>query len=442
MNGSFPRNGTVHAVNGHRRGAAWLDILKLATPGVGLKRWMLLGALGMLMCILGLAYVFIEFVTLRPPDMLPLYLEGVLLLCGGGVVIYLALFGLYRSVGPLILDSPSIDSIANTIYTRRSLARGPRIVAIGGGTGLSVLLRGLKAHTDNLTAIVTVGDDGGSSGRLREELGVLPPGDFRNCLVAMSDAESLVAELFQYRFEQGDCLKGHSFGNLFIAAMTSVTDGFDKALVESSRVLAVHGRIIPATMANLRLSVRLKTDEVIHGESNVAEARGGIDRLMIDPADAAAHPMAVEALQEAQLIVIGPGSLYTSILPNLMVKGIAGAIRGSSATKIYVSNIATQQGETEGFSVIDHYEALTRHTFPSIVGHVVANSSPRELGPNFFGTPVRHNGDSLNAARVHLEDLTDAHHPVRHDSEKLAEAVMGVYHKFSKPRSFIRLGVN
>lgn len=442
MNGSFPRNGTVHAANGHRRGAAWLDILRLATPGVGLKRWMLLGALGMLMCLLGLAYVFVEILTLQPPDMLPLYFEGVLLLCGGGVVIYLSLFGLYRSVGPLIIDSPSIDSIANTIYTRRSLARGPRIVAIGGGTGLSVLLRGLKAHTDNLTAIVTVGDDGGSSGRLREELGVLPPGDFRNCLVAMSDAESLVADLFQYRFEQGDCLKGHSFGNLFIAAMTGVTDSFDEALVESSRVLAVHGRIIPATMANLRLSVRLKNKEIIHGESKVYQACGGIDRLMIEPANAAAHPMAVEALREAQLIVIGPGSLYTSILPNLMVKGITDAIQDSSATKVYVSNIATQQGETEGYSVMDHYEALRRHTLPGIVGHVVANSNPRELGPNFFGVPVRHDGQPLDSLRLHLEDLTDAHHPVRHDSEKLADAVMDVYHKFSKSRSFIRLGVN
>lgn len=442
MNGSFPRNGTVHAVSGHRRRTAWFDILKLATPGVGLKRWMLLGALGMLMCMLGLAYVFVELATLRPPDMLPFYLEGVVLLCVGGVVIYFALFGLYRSVGPLILESPSIEGIANTIYTRRSLARGARIVAIGGGTGLSVLLRGLKAHTDNLTAIVTVGDDGGSSGRLREELGVLPPGDFRNCLVAMSDAESLVAELFQYRFEQGDCLKGHSFGNLFIAAMTSVTGGFDRALVESSRVLAVHGRIIPATMANLRLSVRLKNSEIIHGESKVYQARGGIDRLMIDPANAAAHPMAVEALREAQLIVIGPGSLYTSILPNLMVSGITDAIRDSSATKVYVSNIATQQGETEGYSVIDHYEALRRHTVPGIVDHVVGNSNPRDLGPDFFGAPVRHNGESLDTPRLHLEDLTDAHHPVRHDSEKLAGAVMDVYHKFSKSRSFIRLGVN
>ena len=442
MNGSLPRIGNGYSVNGHRRAARWLDILKLATPGIGLKRWMLLGALGMFLCLLGLVYVFIEFITLRPPDLLPLYLEGVLLLCGGGVIIYLAMFGLYRSVGPLILDSPSIDSIANTIYTRRSLARGPRIVAIGGGTGLSVLLRGLKAYTDNLTAIVTVGDDGGSSGRLREELGVLPPGDFRNCLVAMSDAESLVAELFQYRFEQGHCLKGHSFGNLLIAAMTGVTGSFDKALVESSRVLAVHGRIIPATMANLRLSVKLHSGDVIRGESNVSAAQGGIERLMIEPEDAPAHPMALEALREAQLIVIGPGSLYTSILPNLKVLGISEAIRASAATKVYVTNIATQQGETEGYSVIDHYEALTAHTFSGIVDHVIANSKPRELGPEFFGTPVRYEGETLQAAKLRLDDLRDASHPVRHDSEKLARSLMDVYHDSSKSRSFMRLGAN
>ena len=442
MNGSFQRNGSIYSANGHRRGSSWLDILKLATPGIGLKRWMLLGALGMFLCLLGLAYVFIELITLRPPDLLPMYLEGIFLLCGGGLIIYLALFGLYRSVGPLILDSPSIDSIANTIYTRRSLARGPRIVAIGGGTGLSVLLRGLKAHTDNLTAIVTVGDDGGSSGRLREELGVLPPGDFRNCLVAMSDAESLVAELFQYRFEQGSCLRGHSFGNLFIAAMTSVTGGFDKALLESSRVLAVHGRIIPATMANLRLSVKLRTGETIHGESRVAESSGGIEHLMIHPPDAAAHNMAVEALREAQLIIIGPGSLYTSILPNLMVKGIKDAIGTSRARKVFVTNIATQQGETDGYSVIDHYEALTSHTFPGIVDHVVANDNPGELGPEFSGSPVRHHGNPLNGACLHLEDLTDDSHPVRHHSEKLASAIMDVYHGDGKPKSLIRLGMN
>jgi uncharacterized cofD-like protein len=403
---------------------------------------MLLGALGMLLCLLGLAYVFIELITLRPPDLLPMYLEGILLLCGGGLVIYLALFGLYRSVGPLILASSSIDSIANTIYTRRSLARGPRVVAIGGGTGLSVLLRGLKAHTDNLTAIVTVGDDGGSSGRLREELGVLPPGDFRNCLVAMSDAESLVAELFQYRFEQGSCLKGHSFGNLFIAAMTSVTGRFDKALLESSRVLAVHGRIIPATMANLRLSVKLRTGETIHGESRVAESRGGIEHLMIHPPDASAHKMAVDALKEAQLIVIGPGSLYTSILPNLMVKGIGEAISASRARKVFVTNIATQQGETEGYSVMDHHEALTSHTFPGIVDYVIANDNPRELGPEFYGSPVRHQGEPLNGVSLHLEDLTDDSHPVRHHSEKLARTIMDVYHEDSKPKSLIRLGMS
>ncbi|MCY4577597.1 MAG: YvcK family protein [Chloroflexi bacterium] len=442
MNGTFRRSERLYSVNGHKRRAPWLDILKLATPGIGLKRWMLLGAFGMLMCLLGLAYVFVELVTLRPPDMLPLYLEGVLLLCGGGLVIYLALFGLYRSVGPLILDSPAINSIANTIYTRRSLARGPRIVAIGGGTGLSVLLRGLKEYTDNITAIVTVGDDGGSSGRLREELGVLPPGDFRNCLVAMSDAESLVGELFQYRFDEGDCLKGHSFGNLFIAAMTGVTQSFDRALVESSRVLAVHGRIVPATMANLRLSVKLKSGQVIHGESKVVEAQGGIERLMIDPPEAEAHPMAIEALKEAQLIVVGPGSLYTSILPNLMVKGITEAIRSSSATKVYVSNIATQEGETEGYSVIDHHDALTRHTFPGIVDNMLANDNPRELGPNFFGTPVRYNGEPLNGTSLHMQDLIDSAHPVRHDSHKLARSIMEVYHESNKPRSLIRLAMN
>jgi uncharacterized cofD-like protein len=301
-------------------------------------------------------------------------------------------------------------------------------VAIGGGTGLSVLLRGLKAYTDNLSAIVTVTDDGGSSGRLRRELGVLPPGDFRNCLVAMSDAESLVGELFQYRFDQGDGLEGHSFGNLFIVAMTNVTGSFERALQESSRVLAVHGQILPATVANLSLSARLVDGTSVHGESSITERGGIIDRVLIEPRNAVAHPGAVEAIEQAQLIVVGPGSLYTSILPNLLVSGIAGAIGGSTAPKIYVCNVATQKGETESYTVAEHVEALQRHTTPTIVDYVVVNDSPRELGPPFLGEPVLHDRRQLSHVQVIEADLVDSSHPVRHDSAKLAQALMDVYH--------------
>lgn len=429
MNGSSPWNGWQNGRNGDARTSAWSDILRLLRPGVGLKRWALLGAVGVSICSVGIAYVSRRIFDITPPEFLPGQLEGVFFMCAGVVSILLALYGFHRSIAPMILQSGSIgiDDIANAIHTRRSLARGPRIVAIGGGTGMSVLLRGLKAHTDNLTAIVSVGDDGGSSGRLREELDMLPPGDFRNCLVAMSDAEPLVAELFQYRFDQGYGLRGHSFGNLFITAMTKVTNSFDEALLESCRILAVHGRIIPATLDNLRLSVRLANERMIHGESSVSEAESEIDRLLIDPPDAEAHPMAVDAIREAQVIVMGPGSLYTSILPNLLVPGIIDAIRDSFATKVYVCNIATEKGETEGYSVFDHHEALKKHTYNNIVGYVIANSNLVELGTRFYGTPVSHNQRRLRRAQIHLQDLVDDTHPVRHDAEKLADAIMDIY---------------
>ena len=425
--------------NGRRKGASydsderqrsgWAGLVKLLYPGMGLKRWLLAGALGIAVCSIGVAFLLRKLFALRFPDFLPSYYEGVLLLGVGVVVILLAIYGLYRSIGPLILASNHLDSLADTIYTRRSRGRGPRIVAMGGGTGLSVLLRGLKAYTDNLTAIITVADDGGSSGRLRRELGVLPPGDFRNCLVALSEAESLLTELFQYRFDQGDGLKGHSFGNLFIVAMTDVAKSFDRALYESSRVLAVQGQILPATIANLSLSAQLKDGTNVRGESSISEHGGEIDRLFIEPPNAEAYPLAVDAIEQAQLIVIGPGSLYTSILPNLLVPGIAQGIRDATGKKIYVCNVATQQGETEGYAVADHVAALQRHTFPSIVDYVVANGILQEMGPEFLGQPVVDDGRQLQHARLEQADLADLDHPVRHDSTKLAGLIMDMYHR-------------
>ncbi len=399
MNDQVRSKGTAGDSGGRRFG--WAAMRKLLYIGLGVKRWLLVGTAGIGVCAIGLAFVIKNLFSLALPDVLPWYLEGVLLAMFGMAVILLSIYGLYRSVGPLLFASASIDVLADTIYTRRSRGRGPRIVAIGGGTGLSVLLRGLKAYSDNISAIVTVADDGGSSGRLRRELGVLPPGDFRNCLVAMSDAESLVGELFQYRFEQGDGLEGHSFGNLFIAAMTNVTGSFEQALYESSRVLAVHGKILPATVANLSLSARLADGSVVRGESSIGECDGHVDQIMIEPQNAEAHPQAVEAIKEAQLVVIGPGSLYTSILPNLLVSGISDAIRESHAPKVYVCNVATQKGETIGYAIGDHVEALQTHTFPRIVDYVVANDGHIELGPPFLGHPVAHDRRAMK--HVHLQ---------------------------------------
>ncbi len=401
--------------------------LRLLHPGVGLKRWALVGAAGVAFCSIGVAYLIRKFFSVSFPDFLPWYFEGFLLLVVGGAVILLSMYGFYRVLSPLFMRSQSIDAVADTVYNRWSRGRGPKVVAIGGGTGQSVLLRGLRLHTDNLTAIITVADDGGSSGILRRELGVLPPGDFRNCLVALSEDESLLADLFQYRFDEGSGLKGHSFGNLFIVAMTNVTKSFDQALVESSRVLAVRGGLLPSTPADLRLTARFTDGTMVKGESSITERGGQIERLMIEPASALAHPLAVQAIEEADIVVIGPGSLYTSILPNILVKGISDALERTGATVIYVCNVATQIGETESYAVRDHVTALQRHTFDTIADCVLANSNPLPLDDRFAGQPVVHDGKPIPHAQVVLADMADAAHPVRHDADKLASAIMDIY---------------
>ena len=419
-------NGTDSYTNGSI--AARVRIfLRLLYPGIGLKRWAAIGAIGVFICSIGMAFLLRKFFALPFPDFLPWYFEGFLMLGVGGGFILLSMYGFYRTLIPFMARSQPIDSLADSIYNRWQRGRGPRIVTIGGGTGLSVLLRGLRQHTDNLTAVITVADDGGSSGRLRRELGALPPGDFRNCLVAMSEDEPLLAELFQYRFEEGDGLKGHSFGNLFIVAMANVTNGFDEALVESSRVLAVRGRVVPATSSNLQLSARFRDGSVVAGESKIAERRGEIEQLMIEPEEAAAHPLAVRAIEDAELVVIGPGSLYSSILPNLMVSGISEAVRNTPATVVYVCNVATQIGETGGYTLAEHVAALRRHTFEGIADYVVGNSNPPDIGDRFEGDGVVHDGSPVRNTTILLSDLVDDSHPVRHDSDKLANAIMQIH---------------
>ena len=401
--------------------------LRLLYPGVGLKRWALVGAFGVAISSIGMAYLLRKLFEIPFPDFLPWYFEGFLLLVAGGGAILLSMYGFYRVVSPLFLRSQSIDAVADTVYNRWSRGRAPKVVAIGGGTGLSVLLRGLRLHTDNLTAIITVADDGGSSGILRRELGVLPPGDFRNCLVALSEDESLLADLFQYRFDEGTGLKGHSFGNLFIVAMTSVTKSFDQALVESSRVLAVRGGVVPSTSTDLRLAAKFTDGTVVRGESRISEHGGQIERLMIEPASAPAHPLAVSAIEDADIVVIGPGSLYTSILPNILVNGISDALKRTEATVVYVCNVATQVGETDSYSVSDHVAALQAHTFDTIADYVLANSNPPNVDDRFAGEAVLHDVRPTGHAQIVLADVADPIHPVRHDPDRLAYAIMEIH---------------
>ena len=426
MAGRIPPNRIpVDRVGGQ---SGWTVFRKLLYFGLGVKRWVLAGILGIGVCAVGIAFVIKNLFALNAPSFLPWHFEGVLVATAGVAMIIMSVWGLYRSVGPLLLRYQSVSALARTIYDRRSRERGPRIVTIGGGTGLSVLLRGLKLHTDNITAIVTVADDGGSSGRLRRELGLPPPGDFRNCLVALSEDEGLVAELFQYRFDKAGSLEGHSFGNLFIAAMTSVTGSFEQALHESSKVLAVHGRILPATRGPLSLAARLTDGTIVRGESRIAESGGLIEQVQIEPADSAAHPDAVEAIMEADVVVVGPGSLYTSILPNLLVSEIADALRKTDATTIYVCNVATEKGETDGFSVADHVRTLQEHTFPTIADYVLTNENVVVIGPEFAGEPVAAADETPPNVRLVSKDLVDESHPVRHDSAKLEQVVLDVYH--------------
>lgn len=312
--------------------------------------------------------------------------------------------------------------------------QGPKVVAIGGGTGLSTLLRGLKAHTPHITAIVTVADDGGSSGRLRRELGVLPPGDFRSCIAALADDEALITQLFQYRFGQGEALNGHSFGNLFISALAAVTGSFERAILEAGQVLAVQGRIVPSTLEDVTLVADLRHTNAqatapsgltrVQGESAIPKAGQPIERVFLLPDGVRAYPEAVRAILDADLVVAGPGSLYTSVLPNLLVRDIRRAVAASPALKVYVCNVATQPGETDGFDVGQHASALQQHVGRGLFPRVLANNKPMSSPQQPHLQPVALSYPPGDGYEVIAADVIDPDAPWRHDSAKLADQIM------------------
>ncbi|MBR1681646.1 YvcK family protein, partial [bacterium] len=277
------------------------------------------------------------------------------------------------------------STLLETLYIRRKLNRGPKIVAVGGGTGLSMLLKGIKKITNNITAVVTVGDDGGSSGRLREEMGVLPPGDIRNCIAALADDEDLVTKLFQYRFKSGEGLEGHSFGNLFITALCAITGNIVSAIKASSNVLSIRGRVLPSTLDDMRLAAEYEDGTIVRGESDIPEAHKKIKRLFIEPENCKALGTVIEAIKDADLIILGPGSLYTSVIPNLLVKEISDEIIKSNAKRIYVCNIMTQPGESDNYSVSDHINALYKHAGSDklIDAVLVNNSLPQNMSEKY-----------------------------------------------------------
>jgi uncharacterized cofD-like protein len=394
--------------------------------------------LGVLLIILA---AFFTALRLQPPDANLFWTEWYTIsvfFVLGVIASGIALQAIVLAPAQATVTTPAENS---TVLGQR--ARGPRMVAIGGGTGLPSALRAMKTQTHDLTAVVTVADDGGSSGRLRRDMGVQPPGDLRNNIVALADDESLMAKLFQYRFTEGD-LKGHSFGNLFISALTNITDGgLETALIETARVLNIQGRVLPSTLqdVNLRAKVRLPNQVrsvTIFGEAAIGEAGGKIEHLELVPADVQAYPGSVEAILNAEIVVIGPGSLYTSILPNLLVPEIANALRATTAYIVYICNVATQPGETDEYTVAEHAMAIEQMTGRGVFQAVLANNSYPPPPPGVitdYVMPVPDNHQVLQRYEIVYTDLTDAERPWRHDPTKLSRSLMALYEseRYGKP---------
>jgi uncharacterized cofD-like protein len=421
-------------------------VLKLLRPGMYVKRWFLVLLAGMVVVSLGIGFALTEayrsavapaWVGVLTLQFLPLLVRAALFLALGGALCALGLVKLYRSLAD-VLPPSSNQSLLERIYEYRFRQGGPRIVCIGGGTGMPTVLRGLKHHSANITAIVTVGDDGGSSGRLRREHGILPPGDFRNNIVALAQVEPLMSRLFQYRFGEGSPLGGHSFGNLFVLAMTGVTGSFEHAVRETSRVLAVQGIILPSTLQDVQICAVFEDGSEVCGESSIPEAGKPIKRLYLKPEHPAAQPEAVGAILEADLIVLGPGSLYTSVIPNLLVEGIAKALLQSDGLKVYVCNVATQPGETDGYDVDAHVAAMVRHLpgQANPLDVVVATMHPPGAGaPQPDVTLVTTSPNLTGHPRLVVEDVVRDDHPLRHDPDKLATVLMRIYEEQRRTRS-------
>jgi uncharacterized cofD-like protein len=410
--------------------SSWLRWL---TPGLEIKRWLLLLMASEVVLVLGMAYALKEvyktttlpaqfyYITLQ---FLPYWGRALIFgVLGVGILLF-SYVKLTQSVLGPFLPGVNGGSVVEVIHAFRLRGRGPRIVAIGGGTGLSSLLRGLKTYTSNLSVIVTVADDGGSSGRLRDEYRVLPPGDFRQCLIALADAEPLMKQLFDHRFKEGS-LSGHSFGNLFIMAMADVTGNFEHALRESGKVLAVKGTIVPSTLQDVTLVASINGSNV-EGESKIPKQNGRISQVFLKPDGAQVNPEAAQAILNAELVVIGPGSLYTSILPNLLVEGMVEAIKASPALKVLVCNLASQQGETDGYGVDDYIRVIHEHVGSNLFDFVLVNSNHSHTPTGGQSQVIFRADDASRHPEVRFiaADVVNIRIPSHHDPEKLARVIM------------------
>jgi uncharacterized cofD-like protein len=421
--------------------------IRWLAPGLGVKRWIFMILAGTTLVGLGFAILlseiyrhasqgwWIDVLTFLSLYFLPRPLR-VLVFGGGGLALILSgTWGLNRALLKPFMQPGR--NILDTVSAYRKRERGPRIVVMGGGTGLSTMLRGLKAYSNNITAIVSVADDGGSSGELRRSMGVLPPGDIRSCLTAMADDENLMGALFQYRFAAGNGLSGHSLGNLLITALSDITGSFEEGVAESGRVLAVRGKVLPATLHDVKLVADImlpdKSSEVrVRGESKIPEAAGRVRRVWLEPNNPLAYPPAVQAILSADLILVGPGSLYTSVLPNLLVPDLADALRVSRGLKFYICNVASQPGETDGYSCGDHVRNLEKHLSARLFDMVISNNCYTGDLPEGIQF-IRTEPDLVEEYTVYSSNLVDKSKAWRHDSLKLAQTIMDLYYERTGP---------
>ncbi len=426
----------------------FLSVFKWLYPGMRVKRWLGTMMAGILLMTVGMGLAIglsildhlnavVRWFLLRTGlDLSTVSVPlGLALVALGIMLVLYAVQRIVRNVTDVIAPDRT-EGISEIVYRKRFLAHGQRIVVIGGGTGLGTMLRGLKRYSSNLTAIVTVTDDGGSSGRLMREYNVLPPGDIRNCIVAMADNEGLMADLFQYRFEgREEGLSGHSFGNLLLLAMGAITGSFDEAIRETSRVLAIRGRVLPSTLERVALRAEMSDGQALCGETAIAAEgmHNPIHRITLEPPNVRPLPEALEAIAQADAVIVGPGSVYTSVIPDLLVPGIADALRRTKARRVYVCNVMTQPGESDGFAASDHVRAIEEHAGTGVFEMVLVNTAmPGEEARQRYAeqgaSAVRPDIECIEHLGYHAlaADFLDQSNLVRHDPVKLADAIMEV----------------
>ncbi len=404
----------------------FIKIIKWFYPGLKVKRWFFL---------LLLSFFFIIFSSIRffKDTYLILRIFDVFLFIFSFIGFIVGTKFLIKSFFEAVCAEKDKELI-DIIYEKRFLSKGPKLVAVGGGTGLSTILEGLKEYTSNITAIVAVADEGGSSGRLREEFGILPPGDIRNCLVSLAEVPQLMRDLFQYRFKEGNGIKGHSFGNLFITAMTQVTGSFKDAVKESSIVLAIRGKVLPSSLEKIRLKAEYSDGTAKVGEDKIPDEEKAIKKVFLVPQDVKANPEAIEAIREADIILFGPGSLFTSIIPNLLIKGIQDEIVKRSAVKLYLCNVMTQHGETDGFTAFDHFDGIISHSKRGVFNCCLVNSG--RLKYNLLvkyaqekSFPVLFDRERFKRVGISVfeANVVSESNYLRHDSQKVSKEIINIY---------------